>query len=198
MNIYEKLANARVELQEMKLKKSGKNQSISYYELGDFLPAINALGKKHGFITEFSIDTNARLDADEKIFQQGETAILRVRDIQEDKDGVNDCIVFRSPTAEVDLPRGQKIQGLGAKITYMRRYMLMTAFEIVESDMVDRLAIDLKDSIDEEDEAKIRACKTQKELSAVCNALTNKYKQSLITPIYDEVKIKLAQSESEA
>jgi len=87
---------------------------------------------------------------------------------------------------------------LGAKITYMRRYMLMSAFEIVESDAVDKLAIDMKDAVEAKDEETIRACKNQKELSAVCNTLTKKYKQSLITPIYDEVKIKFAQNESEA
>lgn len=184
MNIYAKLQKARVELQQMQLKKSGKNQSISYYELGDFLPAINALGEKYGFTTLFNIRED----------ENGELATLKILDTEAEQPI---STVFICPTAEVELPRGQKIQGLGAKITYMRRYMLMTAFEIVESDMVDKLAIDLKDAISSEDEKKIRACKTQKELSAVCNTLTNKYKQSLITPIYDEMKIKFAQDESE-
>ena len=50
----------------------------------------------------------------------------------------DDKVIFSTPTAQVELPRGQAIQGLGAKITYMRRYMLMIAFEIVESDYVDK------------------------------------------------------------
>lgn len=184
MNIYQKLQTARVELQNMKLKKTGKNQTITYYELGDFLPAINALGDKHGFITRFSIINNVA----------GELATLDITDTE----GEQETVSFNCPTAEVELPRGQKIQGQGAKITYMRRYMLMIAFEIVESDMVDRLAIDLKDAVEPEDEEKIRACKTQDELQVVCNTLTAKYKQSLITPYFKEMKTRITQNESKA
>ena len=45
LNLFQKLQKARVELQEMNLKKSGQNKfaGFSYYELSDFLPAINII-----------------------------------------------------------------------------------------------------------------------------------------------------------
>jgi len=45
MNIYEKLQIMRCELQDMKLKKSGKNKfaGYEYFELQDFIPEINKL-----------------------------------------------------------------------------------------------------------------------------------------------------------
>jgi len=183
MNIYQKLATARVELQDMKLKKTGKNQSMTYYELGDILPAVNGLCKKHDMITRLSI-----------VHDGLEKAILTVYNASEPKEKID----FVCPTAEAELPRGQKIQNLGAKITYLRRYMLMTAFEIVESDMVDKVNIDLIESVSEEDQKRIRDAKSIDSLTKVCGELKTKYKISLITPIYEEMKEKLNQKESKA
>lgn len=123
-----------------------------------------------------------------------EKAILTVYNAPEPKEKID----FVCPTAEAQLPRGQAIQNLGAKITYLRRYMLMTAFEIVESDMVDKVNIDLTDEVSEEDQEKIRGAKNMDSLVKICGSLKTKYKMSLITPIYDEVKAKLEQKESKA
>ena len=43
MNLFQKLQEARVRLQDLNVKKSGQNSfaKYSYYELGDILPAIN-------------------------------------------------------------------------------------------------------------------------------------------------------------
>ena len=183
MNIYQKLATARVELQDMKLKKTGKNQSMSYYELGDFLPAVNGLCKKHDMLTKLSI-----------INDGVEKAVLTVYNSSEP----NDKIDFVSSTAEAQLPKGQAIQNLGAKITYLRRYMLMTAFEIVESDIVDQVNIDLTDEVLPADVEAIRNCKTVKQLEALYREVSKKYKMTLIQPIFAEVKEKLTQEESKA
>ena len=42
-NVFERLQNVRVELQQKEMKKSGKNKfSHNYYfELADFLPLVN-------------------------------------------------------------------------------------------------------------------------------------------------------------
>lgn len=183
MNIYQKLATARVELQDMKLKKTGKNQTMSYYELGDILPAVNGLCKKHDMMTRLNI-----------VRDGVEKAVLTVYNATDP----NEKLDFVCPTAEAQLPRGQEIQNLGAKITYLRRYMLMTAFEIVESDMVDKVNIDLTDEVSEEDQKKVRDSKDMESLTKICGQLKSKYKYSLITPIYDEMKVKLDQKESKA
>lgn len=184
MNIYQKLQNLRVELQNMKLKKSGSNQSISYYELGDLLPAVNSLCAKHQLMTCFSIVAG----------KDQERAVLSIYNTAEPKE----IIDFVAPTAEVQLPRGQAIQGLGAKLTYMRRYMLMSAFEVVESDMVDAVNRELADEIEPEDLKKIINCKSTADLTPVYKELEVKYKKELLVPHFAEVKIKLQQEESNA
>lgn len=183
MNIYQKLQNARVELQEMKLQKTGKNQSMTYYDLGDFLPAVNVLCKKHELFTNLSI-----------VHKEVEMAVLTVYNSLDAKES----IVFECPTAEAQLPKGQAIQNLGAKITYLRRYMLMTAFEIVESDIVDKVRIDVTDEIEAEDIKTIEDCETEKRLNEVYNIMSKKYKMTLIQPIFSKVKTSIQQNESKA
>ena len=121
MNIYEKLQNMRVALQNMSLKKSGKNKfaGYSYYELGDFLPAINQLmlDNKVASIITFS----------------EENAVLTLVNTEKP----DETISFTSPMREAVLKGAHPIQNLGAVETYSIRYLYMVAFEIVESDMLD-------------------------------------------------------------
>lgn len=179
MNIQEKIVKARIDLQALNLKKTGKNQNISYYELGDFLPAVNQLAGKYEFYTKFKIVTD----------QGQEKAILTVSSLSDSKERE----AYIIPTAEVSLPHGQAIQSLGAKITYLRRYLLMIAFEIAESDLTDSIKRDLTEEVSEKDQEEIKNAKTLAELTKVCGELKTKYKISLITPLYDEAKVKLEQ-----
>lgn len=186
MNIYQKLTEARVELQDLKLKKSGTNKysNYNYYELGDFLPAINALCKKHKLFTKFNIvDDHGK-----------EKAILTVLNSENPDERVD----FVSPTAEVEIGKkkdgsggAEPIQNLGGKTTYMRRYMLFTAFEMVESDMVDSINKDLTSELPDEEAEKIMKAKDFKELTDVCSTLKSKYKVELIKPLYDKRKEEL-------
>ena len=174
--VYAKIQDARVKLQNLKLKKSGKNQNISYYELADFLPAINKLCLENGLTTNFSITTIDGL----------EEAILVITDVDDPEQN----ILFTCPTVEVSLPRGQAIQGLGAKITYLRRYMMMTAFEIIESEFVDSINRELTDTIEAEDIAKIEKIENVEQLTKLFNEMKSKYKVRLITPLFTEQKAK--------
>jgi hypothetical protein len=47
-NLNDSIISIRVSLQNLKLKKSGKNKfaGFEYYELADFLPALNELMQK--------------------------------------------------------------------------------------------------------------------------------------------------------
>ena len=122
MNIYEKLQTARCELQDLKIKKSGKNAfaKYEYYELSDFLPTINNLMLKNGLCSQVSF-----LD---------ETAILRIIDSEKPEDSID----FHSPMSTADLKGCHAVQNLGAVETYQRRYLYMLAFEIVEQDVLDQ------------------------------------------------------------
>ncbi|ARB76456.1 ERF family protein [Pasteurella multocida] len=120
MNIYQKLAQARVKLQEKGLKKTGKNRSFNYFELKDFLPSVNEIF--------------AQLNMCSVISYTSELATLTIYDGEKDEK-----IIFTSPMVEKALPSGTDIQNLGAIQTYQRRYLYLTALEIAENDMVDSL-----------------------------------------------------------
>lgn len=192
MNLYIKLNNARYELQNLRLKKSGLNKysSYNYYELGDFLPAINSLCLKYDMTTRFNIIAD----------KNSEKAILTIINSSEPQEKLE----FISPTAEVEIGKkkdgtggAEPIQNLGGKITYMRRYMLMTAFEMVESDRVEQINRELTGSISDDDLEKINKTRTQSQLIKVCSALKTKYKTNLITPHYERRIEELKQDEVE-
>lgn len=121
MNIYEKLQAARVDLQNKKLKKSGKNKfaGFDYFELSDFLPTINELFKQYKLFSQFIIADNQ--------------ASLHIIDAEK----IEDAVVFSMPTAELELKGCNKLQALGGVNTYLRRYLYLNALEIVEADLFD-------------------------------------------------------------
>jgi len=120
MSVHKKLMQARIELQGTQLKKSGLNKfaGYSYFELGDFLPTIQAIFNRLGLcgVVSYSI----------------EYATLTITDVE---DGT--VVVITSPMAEANLKGTHPIQNLGAVETYSRRYLWMTAMEIVEHDILD-------------------------------------------------------------
>ncbi len=121
MNVYEKLQQCRVELQDSGVKKSGQNKfaGYSYYELGDFMPRVNLLFNKHKLFSQVSFDS--------------EVATLTIANSEQP----DEFIRFTTPMAEASLKGCHGIQNLGAVITYQRRYLYMLALEIVEQDALD-------------------------------------------------------------
>ena len=121
--VHKKLMQARMFLQQMSLKKSGHNKfaGYQYFELGDFLPQINEIFHGQGLCGVISYDTDY--------------ASLTITDVD---DGTN--IVITSPMVEANLKGAHAIQNLGAVETYQRRYLWMTAMEIVEHDALDSSA----------------------------------------------------------
>lgn len=121
-NIYMKLQKMRVALQNMNIKKSGRNDfsKYDYYELGDFLPPINQLMLEHKVTSFITFDD----------------VVARLTLVN--SEAPEEVIIFTSPMAKAALKGAHEIQNLGAVETYSRRYLYMAAFEIVESDIVDR------------------------------------------------------------
>jgi hypothetical protein len=120
MSVHKKLMQARVKLQGIELKKSGHNKfaGYNYFELGDFLPHIQQIFHDVGLCGVVSYNN--------------EFAQLCITDTE---DGT--VIVITSPMAEANLKGTHPIQNLGAVETYQRRYLWMTAMEIVEHDILD-------------------------------------------------------------
>ena len=120
MSVYKKLQDARIQLQNTKLSKSGKNKfaGYEYFELGDFLPAIQTICQKVGLCGVVSFNTDM--------------AYLTIYDT----DG-GDFATFTSPMSSAALKGCHDVQNLGAVQTYLRRYLWTNAFEIVEHDALD-------------------------------------------------------------
>lgn len=120
MKVYKKLIDVRNELQTMTLTKSGHNKfaGYKYFELGDFLPAIQGLFKKHGLCDAIS-------------FSQ-DLATMYIFDVE---DGSH--IIFTSPMGSAQLKGCHEVQNIGAVETYQRRYLYVTALAIVEHDALD-------------------------------------------------------------
>jgi hypothetical protein len=120
MSVHKKLMAARVKLQATEMKKSGLNKfaGYSYFELGDFIPHIQTIFNEIGLCGVVSFDSTH--------------ATLCITDVE---DGTQ--IVVTSPMAEANLKGAHPIQNLGAVESYQRRYLWMTAMEIVEHDIID-------------------------------------------------------------
>jgi hypothetical protein len=122
-SVHKKLMEARLLLQHAPLKKSGHNKfaGYSYFELGDFLPSINSIFYKVGLCGVVSFGK--------------ELASLTITDTEDGSE-----IVLTSPMAEANLKGCHPIQNLGAVETYTRRYLWVSAMEIVEHDALDSSA----------------------------------------------------------
>jgi hypothetical protein len=120
MGVYKKLSQARTMLRSTELKKSGHNKfaGYNYFELGDFLHPSLEIFDTLGLIGIVS-------------FTKDEAMLSIV-----DMDGGGE-IVITSPFGSAALKGCHEVQNIGAVETYQRRYLWVTAMEIVEHDALD-------------------------------------------------------------
>lgn len=120
-NVFSKLNQARVRLQGSELKKTGRNKfaGYNYFELGDFLPTVQAIFADIGLC---GVVSYSEKEATLGIF---------------DCSNPSDTITISSPMSSASLKGAHDIQNLGAVQTYLRRYLWVTAMEIVEHDELD-------------------------------------------------------------
>lgn len=120
-NIYEKIQEMRVELQQMNIKKSGKNKfaGYEYYELSDILPPINELQSKYKTCSFINFDN--------------EKATLTIINTEKTEEKIE----FTCPMTSISLKGAHDVQNMGALQTYNRRYLYMNCFEIVENEYFD-------------------------------------------------------------
>ena len=152
-NIFAKMNVVRSELSKA-LKKGGKNNysNYSYFQLDDFIPTLLQLCNDNGLFTQFWIGRDkvdmptetvevTTTDSEgntittkttKENFQYAEFAHLVIYDVES-----QDTMEFTKETANCSLSGAQPIQNLGSKTTYMKRYMYMDAFEIVENDKIE-------------------------------------------------------------
>ena len=179
MSVYTKLNQARLKLQNTELSKSGHNKfaGYRYFELGDFLPTIQTIFNDLGLFGYVSYDA--------------EIASLTIVDTEDSSN-----IVITSPMGSAALKGCHEIQNIGAVETYQRRYLWVTAMEIVEHD-----AIDSSEGVDETSEVKshiveIQTSKSPAELKVAFAKSYKKYKGNgsnlaAITNAYNDMKAQL-------
>lgn len=120
MNVHEKLMKARLTLQGKKLSKTGKNSfaGYQYFELGDFLPVVQEIFsdlKLCGIVSYTSDLAKLTITCTEG----------------------NGTVELTSPMGSAALKGCHEVQNIGAVETYQRRYLWVTAMEIVEHDALD-------------------------------------------------------------
>ena len=122
-NVHKKLQKAKLELTKRDIKKSGKNTytGFTYFELSDFLPHVVEILDSLGLCSVINIGE-----------KMAELAIIN-NDNPEDKTSVS------IPVATASVKGANDMQNLGATQTYLRRYLYMLAFDIVENDISDSL-----------------------------------------------------------
>ena len=120
LGVYRKLMEARQQLAALPLKKSGVNSfaKYQYFELGDFLPSIQQIFYELGMCSAISFTAD--------------TATLTIIDTEGGGE-----IVITSPMGSAALKGCHEVQNVGAVQTYQRRYLWVTAMEIVEHDALD-------------------------------------------------------------
>lgn len=146
MELYKKIQEIRVSLQEMDLTKSGYNKfsDYKYFELSDFLPKIQKLALEKGIIPIYQLEK--------------EQAMLHICDIE----NADNRITFSIPTADAAVKGSNAIQAVGSLTTYTRRYLYMIAFEIAENDFINNVKLSDEQTPDENlyeliDDVKVKA-----------------------------------------
>ena len=128
--LLSKLESARVELASRNLKKTGFNKfgNFQYFQLSDFLNEAQKILSSYGLFTRHMMDT------------EGMKAYLIIYDAKPEPSawtGEVPRIVFSMPLDDKILSHAgtkQPLQDMGAIITYTRRYLYLSAMEIVEAD----------------------------------------------------------------
>ena len=153
MNIYEKVQRVKEKLLDANIKKSGLNKyaGYSYYELSDFTPYIIRECNGIGLFTSISFTK--------------ELAILKIINTEKP----DEVLEYTSPMEDLELKGCNKVQALGGAETYSRRYLYMSAFDIIENDMFDA-TVDNKESKKSEADKLIDKVK----IEALTKAYTNK------------------------
>lgn len=124
MNVWQKLLAARIDFLREGVTKSGVNMhaEFKYFELDDIVPVATKIFSTYNclFVTSFP---------------EGK-AVGRLINL----DNTEEQVVVEFNARSISEPakfRMNEVQGLGAEITYMRRYLYFLILDVVEADAFD-------------------------------------------------------------
>ncbi len=181
LSVWQKVQIVREKLLHSVLKKSGVNDHMeyTYFELQDFLPILTPIMREVGITTSMSFDnTTASLT----IYNATKTIDSSMGDIPE-------MMIFTAPMPAVSAltsNSGKKVvsdvQAVGMTMTYMRRYLYMTAFDLVESDGIEEEAKKQASKLEDQAKKEARAVvKVEEELKAP-QSTSSKTSKAVSTP----------------
>lgn len=134
LSLNESIIKIRVDLQNFKIKKSGKNKfaGFDYYELSDFLPKLNELMLQYGVNDKFTIEEEkATLTLIKGNETQTYSMPFKIFDTPINKKYNKDLDEY------IEVKSMQDIQYLGALNTYYKRYLYLNAFGITDGEIID-------------------------------------------------------------
>lgn len=123
MNLYEKLGNIQLQLLDTEISKSGHNKfgNFKHYELNDLLPPIIRLCGENKCVSYFSTEEN--------------DVFLHLVDLESE----NSIVLNMTMPPLEKLAKMNLMQSKGAYITYVKRYLLLNLFNIVDTEIIDSL-----------------------------------------------------------
>ena len=119
MNVYEKMSNARLFMQEEGIKKLGKNTfaKYDYYKLADINTVMNKALQKFRLFTQIEVQT--------------QIAILEIINV----DNTQEKVMYSMPFIEAEMKSASRIQSWGSSVSYLSRYLILEAFQIGEAEV---------------------------------------------------------------
>ena len=121
-DVLDKIQMGKYMLSQIKLEKTGRNnfQKYNYFELKDFLPAVQEICVKLGLRTHFNMKHKTKI-------------ILEVSDKQSGTE--TDFWCHRPKNTEKNPQKFTQLEG--SIQTYYMRYLYIQMFELTESDVID-------------------------------------------------------------
>lgn len=179
MNVYEKMSNARLFMQEEGIKKLGKNTfaKYDYYKLADINTVMNKALQKFRLFTQIEVQT--------------QIAILEIINV----DNTQEKVMYSMPFIEAEMKSASRIQSWGSSVSYLSRYLILEAFQIGEAE------VDVDSTEESEARAEVQPNKPslKEEVVALCREKAGENRAAVNTIIkkYNNNSIAVSKIEDE-
>lgn len=153
--LVKKIAQAKKEIKESKLKKEGKNtySNYEYFTPSQIEYLVQSVCNTNQLMTKFDLKRN----------ELGVFGVLTIFDLE-----TGDSLNFEMATAIPEIKATNIAQQLGGCVTYTERYLKTSAFGITDNN----LDFDSQDNRPKVDtDKRIAECKTEGDLTKVWNDL---------------------------
>lgn len=153
--LVKKIANAKKEIKETKLKKEGKNtySNYDYFTPSQIEFLVQSVCNSNQLMTKFDLKRN----------ELGVFGVLTIFDLE-----TGESLNFEMATAIPEIKATNIAQQLGGCVTYTERYLKTSAFGITDNNL-DFDSQDNRPKIDTD--KRLADCKTQGDLTKLFNEL---------------------------